>query len=90
MGEIVRSTGVRSLLEAANFKCEGPGAGGKSAGLEKSAVVATDRKESRRSLMWQHGMFTLNSSRNISDGSVFPLTHTTYKTSLKADKEVGG
>ena len=34
--------------------------------------------QSRRTLMWQHGMFTLNSSRNISDGSVFPLTHTIY------------
>ena len=77
MGEIVRSTGVRSLLEAADFKCEGPGAGRKGAGLDKSAVVAADRKESRWSLMWQHGMFTFNSSDNISSGPVFPLTHTT-------------
>ena len=66
MGEIVRSTGVqggarvRSLPGAANFsvpampvcKCEGPGAGRKSAGLEKSAVVAAERKESRPTLMW--------------------------------------
>ncbi len=60
MGEIVRSTGVqgrarvRSLPGAANFsvpampvcKCEGPGAGRKSAGLEKSAVVAAISSDS--------------------------------------------
>ena len=59
MGEIVRSTEVRSLLEAADRRCEGPGAGRKGAGLNKSAIVAADRKETRWSLMWQHRMFTI-------------------------------
>ncbi len=59
MGEIVRNTEVRSLLEAADRRCEGPGAGRRGAGLNKSAIVAADRKETRWSLIWQHRMFTI-------------------------------